>query len=44
MDTEVVVWTAIFLGGDLLAVVLLLFWAVRKDREKRAGAEDAAQG
>ncbi len=27
-------WTAFFLGGDLLAVVVLLLWAVKKDREK----------
>ncbi|MGP4028672.1 hypothetical protein [Actinomadura sp. 3N407] len=41
MDTEVLVWTVIFLGGDLLVLILLLFWAVKKDREKRAAPGDA---
>lgn len=36
MDAEVLVWTAVFLGGDVLVLILLLFWAVKKDREKRA--------
>ncbi|BBL80768.1 hypothetical protein RxyAA322_26220 [Rubrobacter xylanophilus] len=38
MDLEVIFWTAFFFGGDLLAVIALLLWAVKKDREKaRAG-------
>lgn len=36
MDTEVLVWTTVFLGGDILVLILLLLWAVKKDREKRA--------
>lgn len=31
---DVVIWTLIFLGGDLLIVVLLLAFAFKKDREK----------
>lgn len=33
---DVVIWTLIFLGGDLLIVIWLLTWAIRKDREKSA--------
>lgn len=38
MDAEVLVWTIVFIGGDVLVLILLLFWAVKKDREKRAGS------
>lgn len=31
---DVVVWTTVFLGGDLLILIFLLAWAVKKDREK----------
>jgi hypothetical protein len=34
MDFEVIFWTAFFFGGDVLALVFLILWAVRKDREK----------
>ncbi|MFG2086891.1 hypothetical protein [Spirillospora sp. NPDC048824] len=44
MDTEVLVWTVVFLGGDVLVLILLLFWAVRKDREKRAAAGPGVRG
>ena len=35
---DVVFWTLVFLGGDILILVLLLFWAVKKDREKATPA------
>jgi hypothetical protein len=31
---DVVIWTTVFLGGDLLIVIFLLAWAFKKDREK----------
>lgn len=34
MDVEVLVWTLVFFGGDLLILAFLLYWAWRKDREK----------
>ncbi len=38
MDFEVIFWTTFFFGGDILVLVLLILWAMRKDREKaRAG-------
>ncbi|WP_281354388.1 hypothetical protein [Phytoactinopolyspora halotolerans] len=36
---DVVIWTLIFLGGDLLILIFLLSWAVKKDREKARLAE-----
>lgn len=39
--TEPIIWTIVFLGGDLLILVILLVFAVLKDREKlRAGRQD----
>lgn len=41
---EVAVWTTLFVGGDLLILIFLLMWAVKKDREKtRAGSGDEQQ-
>ncbi|PSK99129.1 hypothetical protein CLV30_11830 [Haloactinopolyspora alba] len=40
---EVAVWTAVFLGGDLLVLIFLILWAVRKDRQKAARASDEQQ-
>lgn len=37
---DVVIWTLIFLGGDLLILIFLLAWAVKKDREKAARLND----
>jgi hypothetical protein len=38
VDFEVIFWTAFFFGGDILVLVLLILWAIKKDREKaRAG-------
>lgn len=35
-----IVWTIVFVGGDLLALVWLLWYAIHKDREKlRQAAE-----
>lgn len=34
MDTEVIAWTLVFFGGDLVVVVSLIAVAVKKDREK----------
>lgn len=34
MDFEVAFWTAFFFGGDVLALVFLVLWAAKKDREK----------
>ena len=34
MDFEVIFWTTFFFGGDILVLVLLLLWAIRKDKEK----------
>lgn len=31
---EVAVWTTLFVGGDLLILIFLLLWAVKKDRAK----------
>lgn len=31
---EVLVWTLIFLGGDTVIVIFLMWWAFKKDREK----------
>lgn len=31
---DVVVWTLIFVGGDVVVLVFLLWWAAKKDREK----------
>lgn len=39
MDFEVIFWTAVFFGGDVLVLVLLILWAIKKDREK-ASAEN----
>ncbi|HLR94354.1 MAG TPA: hypothetical protein VK053_07505 [Jiangellaceae bacterium] len=36
--TEPIVWTIVFLGGDLLVLVILLVFAVLKDREKLRAA------
>lgn len=33
---DVVIWTLIFVGGDLLILIFLMFWAAKKDREKAA--------
>ncbi|WP_158542902.1 hypothetical protein [Phytoactinopolyspora halophila] len=41
---DVVIWTIVFLGGSALAVVLLLLWAVKKDREKLVRAENGDTG
>ena len=32
--TEIIVWTVIFLGGDLAVMVALTAIAIRKDKEK----------
>lgn len=37
---DVLIWTLIFLGGDLAIIVFLVFWAWKKDREKAAAASD----
>ena len=34
MDAEVLTWTVVFFGGDLLIVIGLMTWAFRKDKEK----------
>lgn len=41
---DVVVWTLIFLGGDLLIVIFLMAFAVKKDREKARLAVESDQG
>lgn len=41
---DVVVWTLIFLGGDLLILVFLLIWAFRKDQEKAQLANGSDEG
>jgi hypothetical protein len=41
---DVVVWTAVFLGGDLLILTFLLAFAVKKDREKARLAAESDQG
>lgn len=41
---DVVVWTLIFLGGDLLIVIFLLAFAFVKDREKARLAAESEQG
>lgn len=41
---DVVLWTLIFLGGDLLIVIFLLAFAFRKDREKARLAAEPVQG
>ena len=42
MDTEVIAWTLVFLGGDLLIVLALIGFAVKKDREKSREQREAA--
>lgn len=37
---DVVIWTLIFVGGDLLILVFLMVWAAKKDREKAARLTD----
>jgi hypothetical protein len=37
---DVVIWTVIFLGGDLLILIFLMAFAVKKDREKAARAAE----
>jgi hypothetical protein len=44
MDFEVIFWTAVFFGGDLLALAFLIAWAVKKDREKARVAERSPAG
>ncbi|WP_165874209.1 hypothetical protein [Rubrobacter taiwanensis] len=44
MDFEVIFWTAFFFGGDLLAVIGLLLWAFKKDREKARAQAAAGSG
>jgi hypothetical protein len=34
VEFEVIFWTAFFFGGDILVLVLLILWAIKKDREK----------
>lgn len=34
MDAEVIAWTLVFFGGDLLVVLALIAFAIKKDREK----------
>lgn len=41
MSFEVIFWTSVFFGGDLLALAFLIFWAVKKDREKARTAAQA---
>lgn len=31
---ETIIWTVIFVGGDLVALVWLLSFAIHKDRQK----------
>jgi hypothetical protein len=40
---DVVVWTLVFLGGDLAVVIFLLAFAVKKDREKARRAAESGQ-
>lgn len=43
MDAEVLVWTIVFVGGDLAIVIFLLLWAVKKDRQKARTTDDAEE-
>jgi len=37
---EVIIWTLVFFGGDLLVIAALMTLAIRKDKEKaRAGTD-----
>lgn len=40
---DVVVWTLIFVGGDVLILLFLVLWAIRKDREKAAARDQQTQ-
>ena len=44
MDFEVIFWTAVFFGGDVLAFAFLLGWAVKTDREKSRAQEQPPSG
>lgn len=44
MDFEVIFWTVVFFGGDLLALAFLIAWAVKKDREKARAHEPPPAG
>lgn len=39
---DVVVWTVIFVGGDIAILLFLMIWAARKDREKAMRAQDGS--
>jgi hypothetical protein len=41
MDFEVIFWTAVFYGGDVLALAGLIAWAAKKDREKARAHEQS---
>lgn len=43
MDAEVIAWTLVFLGGDLLVVLALIGFAIKKDREKARTQHDAGE-
>ncbi|HSI91955.1 MAG TPA: hypothetical protein VK925_00565 [Jiangellaceae bacterium] len=40
---DVVIWTAVFFGGDLLILIFLLTWAFKKDRDKARLATEGAE-
>ncbi|HSJ61307.1 MAG TPA: hypothetical protein VK895_08750 [Jiangellaceae bacterium] len=41
MDAETWIWTLILFGGTIVIVAFLMFWAIKKDREKiRQGTHD----
>jgi hypothetical protein len=41
MDAETWIWTLILFGGTIVIVTFLMFWAIKKDREKtRQGTHD----
>ena len=41
MDADTWIWTLILFGGTIVIVAFLMFWAIKKDREKiRRGTHD----
>lgn len=41
MNAATIVWTLVFFGGDLLVVIALIAFAVKKDREKGGTQREA---
>lgn len=43
MNAEVIAWTIVFLGGDLIVMLALIGFAMKKDREKARTAAESGE-